>query len=150
MPTTARTLPILLLALALSACAGTGGSIVQRERPRLGTRPESATLVLIRPTSYGWGVTIDNFLDGKLIGRTRGKSYFVAQIAPGTHYLMARAENISVARLAFEAGKIYFVHEAILPGFWKARTMLSMLPLQEGLQKADEPDCVLVPKKRQT
>lgn len=129
-----------LAALLLSACA-TGGSIVQQQKPAFTTRPDLATLVVVRPTSFGFGVTVDNYLDGRRFGVTRGKSFNMVQVPPGQHYVMSRAENVATARIFFEPGKIYFLHQGILPGVWKARTILSTLSLEEGLAKADSSDC---------
>lgn len=131
----------LTLLLTLAGCAGSGGTLVQREKPQLATRPDMATLVIVRPTSYGFGVVIDNFIDGQLVGRTRGKSFNLVNVPPGRHYVMGRAENIAVARLDLEPGKLYFLVQGITPGVWKARTLYSTTTLEDALAKVDDPDC---------
>jgi len=138
-----RTLPLLGLTclLTLASCAGSGGTLVQREKPQLTTRPDMATLVIVRPTSYGFALVIDNFVDGQLVGRTRGKSFNLVNVAPGRHYVMGRAENIAVARIDFEPGRLYFLVQGITPGVWKARTLYSTTTLEDALAKVDDPDC---------
>jgi len=79
-------------------------------------------LVVSRTTSFGGGMVIDNFVDQKFIGQTKGKSYFIAQIDPGVHYIISSAENRGCAKVNFEAGKTYFLINVIYPGVWSART----------------------------
>jgi hypothetical protein len=130
-----------VFALALTSCAAGKGSIVHRDKPEPVTRPDIATLVVVRPTSYGWGRISDLFLDGQLIGRTKGKSFDMVFVPPGQHYVMAQLENTAVARLRFEPGRIYFLEQSILPGVLKGRTMLHPLSLEEGTAKIHDPEC---------
>jgi hypothetical protein len=43
--------------------------------------------------SLGGGITINNYLEGKMIGRTIGRSFFVTETKPGSLNVMAHAEN---------------------------------------------------------
>jgi hypothetical protein len=47
------------------------------------------------------------------------------KVDPGTHYLIGASENNSCARITLEAGKIYYVLQAIYPGAMFARTGFS-------------------------
>lgn len=137
----AKILLIVALSAALGGCAGSRSNTSRREKPQLAPRPGAALLVVVRTTSYGWALVIDNYLDGQMIGSTRGNSYFIADVAPGPHYVMARAENIAVARLHFEAGRVYFLNQSIFPGFWKARTGFNVMSLEDGLKQTDDSKC---------
>jgi hypothetical protein len=95
---------------------------VEKQHPEIKANPEKSTLVIYRGTAYGAFVKIENFLDRKFIGQTWGQSYFLAEVDPGRHYIFAVSENVSCARINFEAGKVYYLLQAIYPGGSYART----------------------------
>lgn len=115
---------VLLLPLFLGACGGYH-MIERAARPSdYAARSSKATLIIIRATNWsgsvgtvtiGPGHIITNYLDGKMIGQTRGKSYFVTEVKPGSHYLMGKSQNTAVARLNLEAGKIYILQQMLFP-----------------------------------
>jgi hypothetical protein len=84
--------------------------------------PNNAKLVIYRGTGFGFLVVLNNYLDGKFIGQTKGKSFFVTTVNPGEHYIVGSGENNACAKVNFEAGKVYYLLQAIFPGFMKART----------------------------
>ena len=61
--------------------------------------------MITRDTSFGYAVTFWNYLDGKLIGETKGKTYFVTFVKPGQHYVVVTTENAAVANIDFQPGK---------------------------------------------
>jgi hypothetical protein len=98
-------------------------------------------LVIVRTTSLGWAITIDNYIDGKMIGQTRGTSYFITEVNPGSHFVMAKAENVAAARINFEAGRVYFLDQSIYPGFWTMRTGYSTMTKEDALKQVNESGC---------
>lgn len=90
--------------------------------PDLTSHSGKATLVIIRETWLGGGIVFWNYLDGKLIGETMGKTYFVTPVTPGPHYLVIATENTAAAHFDFKPGKTYFLGEGIAMGVWRART----------------------------
>ena len=87
-------------------------------------------LVIIRTTSFGWGSVVDNYLDGKMIGQTQGKMFFITEVKPGVHYVISHADNTDTARLNVEAGKIYLLQQGIYPG-WNIVTRFSPMTTEE-------------------
>jgi len=128
-------IPALLL--VLSACAPGRHMIAIDTRPSLTTKSDTAMLVIVRTTIAYGGYGINNYLDGKLIGQTQGKCYFMTEVRPGTHYLMSRADNIDTARLTFEAGRIYFLQQGIYPG-WNAAARFSPMTPDEAKMEIQE------------
>lgn len=112
---------VMAAALLMTSC-GSMQMVESTQQPVIKASADKALLVILRTTRYGGGKVIDNFVDGKFIGQTRSKSYFVAQIDPGVHYIISQAENQGSAKINFEAGKTYFLTQLIFPGFWSART----------------------------
>lgn len=133
----ALTMPVLLM----SCAAGTVHMLDQDIKPKIAVKSDKAVLVVVRTTSYGWAIVIDNYIDRKMVGQTRGKSYFMTDVAPGTHYVMAKAENVAAARINFEAGRIYFLDQGIYMGIWTARTGLSVMTAAEALKQINEEGC---------
>jgi hypothetical protein len=126
----------LLVALALiflvSGCAAT--SMVAPERqPNITPATDKATLVIVRDATLGFAIVFWNYIDGKLIGETKGKTYIVTQVNPGRHYVVVTTENTAVAQIDFQPGKIYYLREGITMGIWRARTSgFSPLTAQEA------------------
>lgn len=115
---------VLLLTVCiflLSGCAVTS-MVAPDRKPQLTSRPDAATLIIIRDTSFGFAIVFWNYIDGKLIGETKGKTYFVTSVNPGPHYLIAKAENAVVYHIDFKPGKIYYLRQGITMGMWRART----------------------------
>lgn len=117
-----KRLALLATCLVLLSGCATGIMQTRETAPEIGAKADSATLVIIRATSYGGGVAFWNYLDGKFIGETTGKTYFVTPVSPGPHYVVVATENTAVAKIDFQPGKIYFLHEGVLMGWWRART----------------------------
>jgi len=133
----------------LFASCGEFYMLKQDTRPEIKPSDAKAKLVILRGTSFGYAVKIDNFLDGKFIGQTQGKSYFITEVDPGTHYIIAAAENNACARLNFEAGKIYYLLQAIYPGIMFARTGFTAIKPDDA--QKDIPDCkylIIDPSKK--
>jgi hypothetical protein len=97
----------------------------QKQRPEIKASPDKATLVVYRGTAYGALIKIENFVDRRFIGQTWAQSYFFADVDPGRHYVFGVSENVACAKINFEAGKVYYLLQAIYPGAMIARTGFS-------------------------
>ncbi len=115
---------VFLAPLFLGACGGYHMITRDAKPSDYAVKSQKATLVIIRSTNWsgsvgtitvGPGPIVTNYLDKKMIGQTRGKSYFVTAVKPGAHYVMAQSQNTAVAHLNFEAGKIYILQQLLFP-----------------------------------
>ena len=112
---------IISFIFLLAGCATT--HMVEHEKtPDAILQPDKATLVIIRETWFGFAMVFWNYLDEKLIGETKGQTYFVTPVTPGPHYVVVAVENTGVAHFDFKAGKTYFLREGVIMGIWRART----------------------------
>lgn len=91
-------------------------------KPEFKAKSDTATLVIIRDAALGFAVIFWNYLDGKLIGESTGKTYFITNVKPGPHYVMVATENTAVAHIYFKPGRVYFLREGVIIGLWRART----------------------------
>ncbi len=130
-------LALLTLFLILDACI-TGTNMIAKDiKPPLITKSNMAALVIIQPDSFGGGYVVNNYLDGKQIGQTQYKSYFVTDVMPGKHYLTSEADNKDTVRINFEPGRIYFLQQGIYPG-WNANTRFSPMTPEEAKREIQE------------
>jgi len=117
-----KKIAMLLISIFLFSGCATGIMVKRDAKPEITAKSDSATLVITRDTSFGFAVTFWNYLDGKFIGETTGKTYFVTSVKPGPHYVVVASENTAVANIDFQPGKTYFLREGVLIGLWRART----------------------------
>jgi len=96
--------------------------------------------VILRTTSFGGRKEMNNYLDGKHIGTTLGKCFFIREVAPGPHTLIGDSENKYVVKLEFEAGRVYFIQQTVRMGVWSARTTYEPLTLAEAKKELKERD----------
>lgn len=120
-------------------CGGMWTMNTSSEKPSPQASDDKATLVIMRTTSYGWAAQISNFLDGKLIGQTKGKCYFITKVDPGKHTVICQNENVRMHEINFEAGKVYYLQQAIYMGAWSARTEYDTLNPQ--IFEEQKPEC---------
>jgi hypothetical protein len=124
--------------LLLSGCA-TSYMVKRDTPPEITAKSDTATLVIIRDTSFGFAIVFWNYLDGKPIGETKGKSYFMTHVTPEPHYVVVATENTGVAYLDFQPGKIYFLREGVVMGMWRARTSgFEPLTYQQAMESMKE------------
>lgn len=116
-----KSILIISFILLLSGCATTH-MLKPDKAPDLASSPDKATLVTIRETWFGGGIVFWHYLDGKLIGETQSKTYFVTPVTPGPHYVVVATENTGVAHFDFKPGKTYFLGVGVTVGAWRART----------------------------
>jgi hypothetical protein len=65
-------------------------------------------------------------LDGQRIGETRPRTFLLATVAPGTHYLMSGDKVIASLSVECQAGKTYFISQKALGGVYPVRTELAL------------------------
>jgi hypothetical protein len=128
---------LLILPVILWSCVAGTHMIAKEGKPSISAKSDKAVLVIIRTTSFGWGNVVDNYLDGKMIGQTQGKMFFITEVKPGVHYVISHADNTDTARLNFEAGKIYLLQQGIYPG-WNAVTRFSPMTTEEFAKEVQE------------
>jgi len=130
-----NTLVLVAMSLLLAACGGPSHMIKKEVCPTIASIKPSAgkaALVISRTTSFGGGVEFETYLDRKMIGVTKGKSYFLKDgIEPGSKHVIVKAENTKGVQVDFEADKIYLLQHNVAMGIWKARVVLAAVSVKE-------------------
>jgi hypothetical protein len=130
-----KSILIISLIFLIAGCATTHMAKPDKA-PDLIFYPDKARLVIIRETFFGGAIVFWNYLDGKLIGETQAKTYFVTPVTPGPHYVVIATENTCVAHFNFKPGKTYFLGQGVSMGIWRARTSGFYPMTQEDAEKA--------------
>ncbi len=108
---------------------------------------KNAMLVIIRARPFPIAGPINNYLDNKFIGETRTKTYFSTIVKPGYHYIIAEAENITIVRMNFKKGMVYYLYQDISSGAWDKNDVLSVLSKIEAEKSMSECEYIQYNKK---
>lgn len=130
----------------LAAFFGCGDEYMLKveNKPEIHLDQSKATIVIFRSTSLGGPKEIYNYIDSKYIGTTKGKSFFITTAEPGTHYIVADAENKACAKITLEANKVYYLNQQIYMGVMSARTGFSGSNPEEFEKEKSEMDFFVV------
>jgi len=125
-----KTLLQLLASLLLSglliqahAAAGVASPVDDKQA----TPPAGSALIYIfRSEDPPVESVVPVVLDGRRIGETRPRTFLLATVAPGTHYLMSGDKVIASLSVECQAGKTYFISQKAMSGVYPVRTELAL------------------------
>jgi len=119
-----KLLSLLVLALACLSCGGSDYMHALQTPQAIAAEANMATVVFIRPSSYGGSSypVLDH--NGRLLGEAMGDTYFVAKMPPGQYMFIVWSEGTPAMKATVEAGKIYYVEVGVTIGMWSARARL--------------------------
>jgi len=117
---------VVPLALLLAGCDATSVLMQPVVPPRpVEPRSDAATVVFLRPTSYG---RTDKFTifdeQGRFVGDSLPTSQFAVLMPPGDHVFVAAGENTAVLKAELGPGRTYYVEVSPRLGFTKPRVHL--------------------------
>jgi len=90
-----------------------------------------ALVYVFRPTTMAYGVKTWTFADDQLIGLSKPKGYYFAQVPPGKRLIWSKAENTSALEVELEAGETYYFKTGIRVGLGKARVKLEQVTAEQ-------------------
>ena len=105
---------LLIATLALIAgCVQVPPSPAETQAKRFESVPGKAVIYIVRPNpGYDGHGTIA--LDDSIVITMFGGNFFRWEVAPGTHRIAGKAQDVSRLTLNTEAGKVYFVRHTVL------------------------------------
>lgn len=140
---------VLAFVVVLAGCAMQSPYMIKLETPQpVATDPAMATVVFIRPSSYGGRIkTIILDEKGRFLGESWGKTYFAVRVPPGEHTFISWTEGTPAMKATLDPGKTYYVEVGIVPGAWTARARLfAMGPRRASWSKLTDwlADCTML------
>jgi hypothetical protein len=124
----------LLMASLITGCASVPmTSIDEDAKAKSFVVPsDKSSIYVYRNESIGGAIPMTVALNGKVAGQTGMQTYFLFEVAPGTHEVSSISENTSTLKLQTEAGKAYYVWQEVKMGMWMARSQLQQVDEQTG------------------
>lgn len=124
----------VILLLVLSGCAAVPMAPLEQDAKAKEFVPtqERAALYIYRNENFGGAIPMAVAVNGKSIGQTAAKTFFLLNILPGKYTVESHAENVSSLSLTAEAGKNYFVWQEVKMGMWMARSLLQQVDEANG------------------
>lgn len=99
---------------------------------------DKSRIYLYRNETFGAAIRMAVSLDGKSMGQTGPKTYFMWDVAPGPHTIESLTENTSKLTLDTQPGQLYFVWQEVKMGFLSPRSALHSVNRQTGEQAVKE------------
>jgi opacity protein-like surface antigen len=128
-----KTLFFLFVAFLLSgffikaqAETGLAGSENDKQAKHATPPAGSALIYVFRDEDPPVEATVPVVLDGQRIGQTRPRTFLLATVAPGTHYLISGDKVIANLSVECQAGMTYFISQKALGGTYPVRTRLAV------------------------
>lgn len=91
-----------------------------------------SNLYIYRNENFGGAISMDVSINGKEIGRTAAKTFFMLELDSGKYQLQSKSENVSTLDLILNAGENTFVWQEVKMGVLYARTKLSQVDIATG------------------
>jgi len=146
-----RTGLMLVLAgalLMMGACASVPLASPEMDmKAKKMTAPKDKALVyLYRNEAFGAALKLSVNVDGKYIGQTASKTYFMWLLPPGKHELTSVAENTSKVNLDAKAGQTYYIWQEVKMWMWSGRSNLQLVDKDTGRKGVEESSLIAEPK----
>lgn len=124
----------VILLLVLSGCASVPMAPMEQDvkAKEFTPAPERAALYIYRSESFGGAIPMTVTVNGKAIGQTAAKTFFLLNVVPGKYTVESHAENVSNLSLTTEPSKNYFIWQEVKMGMWMARSLLQQVDETTG------------------
>ncbi|HXH64023.1 MAG TPA: DUF2846 domain-containing protein [Mariprofundaceae bacterium] len=128
--------PILVVALLslLGGCATVPMASLDKDNQAktFQAPPQASRIYIYRNENMGGAIPMAVSVDGKTVGQTGPKTYFMLDVAPGKHRIESLTENVASLTLNTEQGKSYYVWQEVKMGLWSARSALHEVSAAQG------------------
>lgn len=124
----------ILIALLLAGCASAPMAPVEQDQKAKAftTSPDKSNLYIYRNESFGGAISMDVSINGKTIGHTGPKTYFMFTLPSGEYHVESKAENISSVDVNLLPGQNHFVWQEVKMGIISARSKLQIMDEATG------------------
>lgn len=115
-------LGLLVISSMLSACASVpmAGLEADQKAKEFATTPGKGRIYIYRDENFGSAIKVPVSVDGKLLGQTAAKTFYVVDVAPGPHKVACMAESNSEVTVNLKASDIAYIWQEMKMGTWTA------------------------------
>jgi len=109
---------VVLLAALLGGCAATpyAGPADDNAAKEFHSADRRGIVYVYRHERFGAHQPMPLYLDAQFMGRTRGRTFFRWEVAPGEHVIRTGFEDGKTVRIDVRPGRIYYVWQEIRVG----------------------------------
>lgn len=127
-------LPLLIGAALLSGCASVQHAAPDQDASlkRFEAPAQQSRIYIYRNEFFGTLVGLDLLVDGKPAGTTKGKTYVVADVPPGSHEIISKGENTSTLNINTQRGEVSYVWQEVKMGLLSAGSKLHSVDASAG------------------
>jgi hypothetical protein len=97
-------------------------------------KKDRACVYLYRDEFFAVDQWMSIIVDGNLVAQSVVYSYIRLELSPGIHEITSRTERDAKLSIDAKPGQIYFIHQHGVPGIWRSRSKLSLVPDAVGRQ----------------
>jgi hypothetical protein len=97
--------------------------------------PTKGRIYVMRPTTFGGGVSMTVRDGEKEIGKTGPRGYLCWEREPGATMIMGKAENTSIFPLTVEQGCVYYFIQHVQMGMLKAGNNIELVDEAKGKEQ---------------
>jgi hypothetical protein len=135
---------IVVVAFVASGCVSVPMASADKDASAktFATKPGKGNIYVYRNEMLGAAQKMSVMFDGKIVGETASKTYFLFEVAPGKHELISKGENDSVLAVTVQDGRNYFVWQEMKMGMLVPRTLLHLVDETTG--RAGVAECKLI------
>jgi len=135
---------IVVVAFVASGCVSVPMASADKDASAktFATKPGKGNIYVYRNEMLGAVQKMSVMFDGKIVGETASKTYFLFEVAPGKHELISKGENDSVLAVTVQDGRNYFVWQEMKMGMLVPRTLLHLVDETTG--RAGVAECKLI------
>jgi Protein of unknown function (DUF2846) len=128
---------LLLVSFLLSSCASVpmADHEQDQEAKQFKAPAGKSRIFIYRNETFGSAIKIAISVDGKLIGQTALKTYFVVDVEPGQHQIDCFSESTSQVNLTTKENEISFVWQEVKMGLMSAGCAMHEVSADEGKEK---------------
>ncbi|HZR71209.1 MAG TPA: DUF2846 domain-containing protein [Burkholderiales bacterium] len=96
------------------------------------TTPGKANIYVYRNESLGMAIKHPITLDGRMVGDTAAKTYFLLPVNPGKHTIVSLTDSDNPLAIDAQSGRNYFVWLQMKMGMFAPRSNLQLVDEAEG------------------
>lgn len=93
---------------------------------------DKSRIYIYRNESMGGAIAMAVSVDGRMLGQTGPKTYFVLDVKPGKHRIQSFTENVATLDLVTAPNRAYYIWQEVKMGMWSARSALHEVSEEEG------------------